>query len=257
METKDSKIILYCFAGRKKYMEIQIKYIVKLLEKYDYIKYYDIWDFSWNQDDSKYLHTLVDLHPKIRIRHAPNFGQAMRDSPVSSRQIGYLFTDGYPYSEYNDYYFVKIDDDIVFVDINNFEKYINKVINSPEYFLISADVINNDMNKENIAESLHKTFLNEGPSKDEIYEEPFSNENRLSINFVAYSGKDLNYIYSEFGNKLGADDEWRLCHKVAKRLNRQNLIIKNYNVVHFSFGSQRGKFNEDVFLSKYKQFQHL
>jgi len=122
-------------------------------------------------------------------------------------------------------HFIKLDDDICFIDINNFEKFIEGRLKSNS-FLYSANVINNNHLSQHEFDNLHKNFitnyeniLNKNNTKDI---EIFSNDKRLSINFVSFLGKDLKYINEEFSNGIGSNDEWRLCHDIPTRIGKQN-----------------------------------
>lgn len=249
------KVILTCFAGRREYLEIQVRYIVKLLDAYDYIEYYDIWNFSWSDEDISYVESLISLHPKIRIKHAPDYGKASRGNQVASKQFAYYFTEAYNSEHYKDYLFIKIDDDVVYVDLLQFNSFIQTAASDSEHFLISANVINSDL-RLNDPTPLHEEFFTKIADilQDGLNEE-FSNEERLSINFVAWSGEYLDDIKKEFSNGIGADDEWRLCHTLAKRLGKQNLIVTPFKVVHFNFGNQQ--FDKARYLQVYKELCNM
>lgn len=245
------KTIITCFAGRKEYMEIQVQYIIKLLEKYDFIERYDIWDFSWNKKDSEFLKTLSSKHNKINIRYAPHYGEAGRASEVASKQFAYFFHDAYDINEYKDYIFLKIDDDVLYVDIDNFKTFIELRKHTPDYFLMSVNVINNNLNILDPTD-IHNDFLSNYDKSiisNDINVIEYPNSLRLSINFCSWLGKDLHLIQEEFSNGVGADDEWRLCHTIPNKINKNNLIFKDYKVSHFSFGTQN--FDKSTILSKY------
>ena len=249
------KTIFHCFAGRKQYMEIQLHYMIKILNKYEFVSHYDIWNFAWTPEDRAWIRTLDTLHPKIRVRNAPDFGDAKRANNVASKQFAYFFTKAYPVGQYYDYLFVKIDDDVVYIDVEKFDEFIDIRIDNPHAFLISADVINNNLSIKNPT-NLHMEFISNIKDitlKDlEVIKHP--TENRLSINFVSWLGSDLESIEIEFGNGVGSDDEWRLCNTIPIKLNRKNLITKNFHCAHFSFGSQVNtkEFNQSELLMFYR-----
>ncbi|MEB3244406.1 MAG: hypothetical protein VKJ06_00255, partial [Vampirovibrionales bacterium] len=60
----ENPIILFCFAGRQSYLELQLPYIIKLLEQYPNIEYH-LWNFSRNENDHLYLQTLKEKHDRI------------------------------------------------------------------------------------------------------------------------------------------------------------------------------------------------
>ena len=233
----DNKVILICPGGRKKILSIQLLYINKLLDL-DIIFEYHIWDFSWNKEDSDYISQLHTIHPKIKIKYSP-YKNATRAGKIASQQFSYFLSEYYKFETYFDYILVKLDDDISYIDISNFEKFIYGRIKS-EAFLYSANVINNNHLRGSDFDKLHNEFIN---NYDNILKknnlktsEMFPNTRILSINFVAFLGKDLKYINKEFSNGDGSNDEWRLCNTIPNALERHNEICLFMTVVHYAFG---------------------
>ena len=104
-----NKVILVCPAGREQVLEIQLKYILKLLDL-DIVHEYHIWDFSWNSNDSIFINSLGKLHPKIKILCSP-YSNASRAGDIASKQFSYFLSDYYKYDNYNQYKFYLVDDD--------------------------------------------------------------------------------------------------------------------------------------------------
>lgn len=232
-----NKVILFCPGGRKNILSIQLLNILKILDL-DIVLEYHIWDFSWSAEDSDYISQLKNIHPKIKIKYSP-YTNASRAGKIASKQFAYYLCDYYNFETYSDYIFIKLDDDICFIDTNNFEKFVDGRIKSNS-FLYSANVINNNHLASGDFDYLHNDFIN---NYDNILKknnlknnEIFSNEKRLSINFVSFLGKDLKYINKEFSNGIGSNDEWRLCHTIPKILKKQNEICLFFTVVHYAFG---------------------
>lgn len=243
------KLIITCFAGRKEYLEIQLKYIIELLNRYEFIERYDIWNFAWNESDVEYVNSLEELHPKIKVCHSPDYGMASRGNDIASKQFSHFYSKAYPHNEYKNHMFLKIDDDVLYIDINRFGNFIKERLKYPDHFLVSADVVNNqlmDINPSNIHNNFFKLF----PVKRKIEVEDYDTNKRLSINFVTWMGKHLPHIIEEFSNGVGRDDEIRMCKVIPNKHRLKNVIIKNYNVVHFSFGTQ--SFDKEEYLKKYK-----
>lgn len=243
------KLIITCFAGRKEYLEIQIKYIIELLNRYEFIERYDIWNFAWNESDVEYVNSLEGLHPKIKICHSPDFGTASRGNEIASKQFAHFYGKAYPYDEYKNHMFLKIDDDVLYVDINRFGNFIKERLKYPDYFLVSADVVNNQLMNIDPS-SIHNDFFKMFPLKREMEIENFDTNKRLSINFVTWMGKHLPLMIEEFSSGIGRNDEMRMCKDIPNKHHLKNIIVKNYNVVHFSFGTQ--SFEKEEYLKRYK-----
>jgi hypothetical protein len=242
-------VIFICPGGRRKVLELQLKYMIKLLDL-DIVHEYHLWDFAWTESDSEYIASLKDYHPKLKIMYSP-FTKGKRESNIASKQFAYFLHDYYTYEKYKEYIFVKVDDDIVYVDIPQFESFIEGRKNSNS-FLYSANVINNNLIEVEKFDFIHSKFLaishkivQKNRKKNT---EVFPCSNRLSINFVAYLGKDLQFINDEFSDGVGSNDEWRLCNIIPSKLGRDNEICSFMTVVHYNFGGHI----PDDFLQSYK-----
>jgi hypothetical protein len=161
--------------------------------------------------------------------------------------------------------FVKCDDDIVFVDIDRFGDFVDFRKRNDSYFLVSANVVNNGVcahfqqmlgaipndvmelelpangmcgtlwSSGEKAERLHRLFLRD-PSAFSIDAPPRVWTERISINFVAFLGRDLVHIPD-----VMADDEHDLCYGVRKRAKKRNCIYLPFAVSHLSFWRQDGQ----------------
>jgi len=221
----------------------------------DIVFEYHIWDFAWSQEDSDYISTLPLIHPKIKIKKSPYTG-AKRSGQTASKQFAYFLHDFYKFEEYKNYIFIKLDDDLCFIDTKNFVKFVDGRKKSSA-FLYSANIINNDCTRKDNFDKYNTEFLSDYEAileKNNTKEnEIFSNEKRLSINFVSFMGHDLKFINEEFSNGVGSNDEWRLCHVIPTQLQRQNEICLFMTVVHYAFG---GVIN-DKYLNSYKNLYKI
>jgi len=172
---------------------------------------------------------------------------------------------------------LKCDDDIVYLDLSRLGEYIFFRRQRPEFFLVSANVINNGVcafyqqslgsiptelgefelpsggfcgslwNSGAKAERLHDFFLHNprafGASDIEVI--PWNH--RLSINFVALLGKDLSHIPD-----VMHDDEHDLCYGVRKRAKKQNCIYAGFVVSHLSFWKQEQEMQVSRLLKDYE-----
>lgn len=174
--------------------------------------------------------------------------------------------------------FLKCDDDIVYVDLDRLGDFIDFRRANDDYFLISANVVNNGVcayfqqqfgviphNEMTLelppggmcgslwgsgakAEALHRLFLR-APSRF-TFEEPSAlkwNE-RVSINFVAFLGRDLVHIPD-----IMADDEHDLCYGVRKRARKENSVYFPFVVSHLSFWRQDAEMNVAGLVAAYER----
>lgn len=125
------KLVVVTFAGRKKYMEILFKYI----EKYKkYIDEYHLYLATENKEDIQYMLDFQDEHKDfvkiIRLNDYHSFNKAL------------VWNLAYKNCQDENTIYLKIDDDIVYIDKNLFTNFINfrKESNSP---LVYPHIINN------------------------------------------------------------------------------------------------------------------
>jgi hypothetical protein len=193
-----------------------------------------------------------------------------------------FYTAAYRYyaanrERYQDDILLKCDDDIVYLDLDRLGDFIEFRRQHPEYFLVSASVVNNGVcahfqqsmgaipqwlecelppgglcgslwGSGTKAEAVHNLFL-EAPTafKTGDAREVVWNE-RLSINFIALLGEDLIHIPD-----ITPDDEHDLCYGVRKRAKKQNCIYPGFVTAHLSFWKQDGAMNIRNMLRKYEK----
>lgn len=151
-----SKIVLFIFAGREENMRVQWPYLTRLLEKNTELEIH-LWDLTRRESDAKYIRTLEDDRLKV-------FGQLHPGHPIrcmypgaQKRRRGYPpchcllhkapFEQPYRYyaanpDEYAGTLFVKVDDDVLFLETERFRDLLDPLLDHPER-VISANVINN------------------------------------------------------------------------------------------------------------------
>ncbi len=178
------------------------------------------------------------------------------------------------YKHYNDYRYpnnviIKCDDDICYIDTNNFSSFIQKRLQEREFIFIFPSIVNNELcafyqqqhdliPKEEVgemfyeplgsgslwkdghkAQRLHAYFLGNMKTWQNISQQltdiqTIKQGDRISINFFAVLSKDL-YIYQ----LVVIDDEGELTQVLPTYLNRSHGIMMNYIVSHLAFCKQR------------------
>ena len=176
------------------------------------------------------------------------------------------YYEWYVSQEYSSDIIFKSDDDVVFLDLRKFSKYID-FINLSDYDLVFANIINNGVsayfqqNKLDLipkslmrleypiggecgtlwedgskAENLHNYFID---NYLDIINKDLSNkfykiDTRFSINFFGYKGKNWHRI-----KVLGSgDDEYNLTVEGVKKKGFVNMFYADFIVSHLSFWKQ-------------------
>lgn len=115
-------------------MSILEKYIVAL-EKAGIVDCWMIWENTHNQDDVKYIRSLYTTYDWVDIvtsdRSLTEYGTADNlknywDTVCEAETI-----------------YVRFDDDIVFVELENFQKFLDFRIDNPQYLVVYPTIINN------------------------------------------------------------------------------------------------------------------
>jgi hypothetical protein len=179
--------------------------------------------------------------------------------------------------EYAGTIFLKCDDDIVYFDLDRLAEFIRFRYGHPDYFLISANVINNGVCaqvQKNLgmiphelcdleipsggfggalwesgfaAEAVHRCFL-AAPARFKVPDPGiFIPRERFSINFVGWLGADLSFFDTRF-----ADDEQDLTVTLPRYLGRENSIYLPFLAAHLSFRPQDAAMDLPALLHAYQ-----
>ncbi len=192
-----------------------------------------------------------------------------------------------PYSQAYNYYatrlnryaeaiFLKCDDDIVYMDIDKLEDFIEFRRNNPNYFIVSANVVNNGVcaywqqaagslpeqlgkfewppggfggslwKSGKRATELHDFFLQTHGKQLPLPARTVEWTERQSINFISWLGKDLIHMALPKG-----DDESLLTIELPALLNRPTAIFSDFMVSHLSFGPQESEVDADRLIAAY------
>lgn len=283
------KLILFVFAGREYCMELQLPYILKILNRFPESEYH-IWNFARNESDNDYLNTLPSRHDRIKIYNefyqGPNEVTQCTKKPNRICQCTKCRVGKWsePYSHYSkeefkDYHFIKMDDDIVYIDLENLENYLN-VIKTNFNSVISANVINNGLcayfdpliNKKVISESLmgendkpnkwftlctdpkflelsHDCFFsNEFTKRDEL--EVFD-DSKISINTIGFNYNVMCEVSKVLSNLLDKTHDEKVFSTHTKV-----LVYQNFITCHLHFSDQNALITDEIktkYIQKYKE----
>lgn len=255
------KVVTCSPVGRKRYVEIQVKYLLKIR---DIIDKHIFWINTKVKEDLEYFDSLIEQYPDFFEK------QELDDDPNFQKNLNV----GRFYKYYTDEktVYCKIDDDIVFMELSKFEDFLRFRINNPQYFLVFANTINSGLSF-----FLHNKFgafdFNPFPSVDySSWNEAWKNYSyaiysfqqlqkrlmegtldrfhfgnwilsdfeRHSINFISWLGPEFAKI-----DTWGMDDEeWLSRFKPGERM-MPNVIYGDFVVAHYAFFTQREKIDAD------------
>lgn len=267
------KVIAVTPAGRSRYLKILLNYVLR-----DYLQgVIDEWHLWMNtviDDDIQYCRSLAEKFNFIKLVEADP------EITITEGKHGYSIYQFYRNCVDENTVYVRLDDDIVFIEENAIKKLVDFRIENPGYFLVFANIINNAIcshlhqrfgmlpsydgrlvgyhcldplawETPEFAEYVHRVFLNHYLNNNlEGYKfnrwELYMLE-RYSINCFAFFGKD----FAEFGGRVGEDEEFWLSQIKPEAIGRANVICGQSLVSHFSFFTQREFLDQTDLLEQY------
>lgn len=126
------KTILFAFYGRRANMDAQLPFLRRITAEHPDVDVH-LWNLCRNPHDADHLHTISGNRITVRDDHYnPENWWASLDEVWRH----------YTADTYRDHLFVKIDDDVPFIDTRRFADFLTAIEANPTT-IISADVINN------------------------------------------------------------------------------------------------------------------
>ena len=263
---KKYKIVVVTPAGRKKYMEILLYYI---LMQQQIVDEYRIWVNTKNEDDITWFKELQIKYPSlITLEFLP---------PEIEVNGNLTICDFFKNTIDEDTIYLRLDDDIVWMEKDFVEKIIKFRIDNPDYFLIFGNIINNSVidhihqknginysklikndclckngwGDSSLCEEKHRCFLSRLPSNIDAYkfEKYETIGQRISINAICWFGKDLK----EFSGIVDKQEEPWLSQVAPGLKNKKVCVNGNALCSHYSFWVQREHMDKTDILEKYKE----
>ena len=258
------RIVLNTAAGRRRYMQYLIPYIVSC----GIVDRYDVWINTHNGVDIEFFKQIAEKFSVVNLVWQP-------DGVVNgNKSINAFYKDCI---EPNTIYF-KLDDDIVWMEPGLIEKMVKFRVDNPQYFLVSPLVINNSLSTYLLevegkiklddyynsyashpvlwrsgvfAQELHSWFL-EKFLKTKKWEELHLGKKemgmtRFSINSVLWFGDEMR----KFAGIVPGDDEEFLSCIYPTRRGMSNAWNGDAIVAHFAFFTQREELDKKGILEQY------
>ena len=263
---KSYRIVVNTAAGRRRYMQYLIPYIVGC----DIVDRYDIWINTHNGADIEFFKKAAERFPKINLVWQP-------DGIVNGNSTINAF---YKECIEPDTIYFKLDDDIVWMEPGLIEKMVEFRVANPQYFLVSPLVINNSLStyllqveeklklneycqasashpvlwkSGNFAAELHTWFMDRylvpGRWAELHLGKKEMGMTRFSINSILWFGEEMK----KFAGTVPGDDEEYLSCIYPTQKGLSNAWYGDAIVAHFAFFTQRESLDKAGILERYGQ----
>ena len=247
----EPQVIMTCFAGRRRYLEILVKYVDKLIAK-GLVDEFHMWDYTRDPEDAVWIRENCQRFKIFEVQ----------DKSLWKEYYMHYAKIKYPNP---DTVLIKCDDDIMFIDIDQFQSYIDKRRANPNNLLAFASIVNNKVpclmqhsfgqwpemqfdevgnlhHSGEICAKLHNYFIknhgdflkisrNSTERKCVVQRDPHA---LVNINFFAILAKDLRLF-----EHCWESDEYDLSQRLPVFINRFNYIDPGFVVCHMGFTGQR------------------
>lgn len=243
------KVIFSCFAGRERYLKILSVYI-RVLKERNLIDEVHMWDYTRNESDEAWLENEWGSENIFKVKNKSNYLEY------------YKYYNKQRYPE-DDTVLIKCDDDIVYIDVDAFEYFIQKRKQQINVYIMSPLIVNHptsshilgeiyqgyDLFSSKFCTHIHTKFLENKLSKIYGLITHITNDNsRFNINFIAMLSKDF-FVFSH--PSIEDDDEGTLS-KISQVYNWYIVFDGEFFVSHMAFTKQReDNFDESKFLEAY------
>lgn len=262
---KSYKVVVVTPAGRKKYMELLIPYILK--EK-NIIDEYRIWVNTKETSDIKWF-----LELNLKYKNFINL--EFLDCEVNSVHTIHKFFKNC--IDKNTIY-IRIDDDVVWMENNFFEKLLKARIAMPDFLLLYANIVNNSIcdylqpikhkysqvinlgcldqngyHNSKLAEEKHNKLI-QNIKNNTLDEYRFNSVVNLaniqvSINCISWFGKE----FEKFNGNVEQDEEIFLSCRKPILSKKYNAICSDALCSHYAFYVQREYLETTNILEKYRE----
>src|SRR5512139_173436 len=251
-------VTLFMFAGRRGNLAVNLPLIRRILDENPLVRC-DIWNLARDPDDAQWLQGVNGNHSRITVVNS--FA-----GPRAFSKMGRVWQH-YCHPRFRKHLFVKMDDDIVFIQTEKFGEFIDAVVSNTDRVL-TAEVVNNgactqfmpelwqgflgldipllDVHESNRYAQLSHLFFYE--NWRDLVSRPtdvVDIEDWLSINFIGFSWDMLNRIVPRIGRRSPATMAGRTW-KPGNRIGDEGAVnlfpravMRGFTVSHLGFGPQK------------------
>lgn len=261
---KNYKVVVNTAAGRRRYMQYLIPYIVSS----EIVDRYDIWINTHNCADIEFFKQVAAKFPVVNLVWQP-------DGVVNGNASINAFYKSC--TEPETIYF-KLDDDVVWMEPGLIEKMVSFRVDNPQHFVVSPLVVNNSLSTyllqvENkikldkyyqasashsvlwksgyFAKELHlwfiEKYLKTGQWNKLHMGKKEMGMTRFSINAILWFGDEMR----KFGGVVPGDDEEFMSCIYPTRNGMSNAWNGDALVAHFAFFTQREQLDKWHILERY------
>lgn len=265
---KNHKIVAVTPAGRKEYMEVLLPQIIR---QNNFVDEYHLWVNTKNPIDLEYLDQLEKKYNGFVILH-----KDFINHPYAGNNFN--ISNYWSKAKEKGVVYFRLDDDIVFIEDDYFEKMYEFKIRNPQYIMTTSNVVNNAVfdyyrqSEGKVYQSLEKmtnhcmcpvgwkdghfaekrhievlSYLKD-KNKEILYTESreIPRGHRFSINALCWLGDDLLNI------TIGRDEEQFITELMPREINKSIGLLGSCISCHFAFHTQRPYLGTTDILEKYK-----
>jgi hypothetical protein len=255
-------------AGRRRYLYLLARHLDAQKHAFDE---WHLWVNTSDAADIEYMHRLAQVRPWIRVVTVPG-----SDPGEGNLNIHRFFpTAADPGTSY-----VRLDDDVVYLDPAFLDTLFAYREAHPEPFLVYANIINNavvshlhqragliktalgqcgyacmdELGWKNplFAHDVHASFIGDAANGridawKHFGAHALAAYERVSINAISWLGAR----FAEFGGAVGRDEELWLSVDAPRSFGTPNVIIADAVCVHYAFHTQRDHLDATDVLARY------